>query len=145
MLLLFRAVSETDGTQLHLLNTDINSFDASCDDYPLFGDQIIDGKWNSVIQSCISDTFVVCVNEDVLFSLTLTAECEFHLIDYQNNEQINGGYSISDEIIKGSVSTIVFLIDGESIGEAVVAWPLEDDLCLIINGVVFKKKKNVKC
>ena len=51
---------------------------------------------------------------------------------------------ITDTINKGGISTIVFYIDGESIGEAVVAWPLEGDLCLVINGVVLNRKGRIK-
>jgi hypothetical protein len=110
----------------------------------LLGQLIGDELWSDTIEGCISDTFWVRVDEDILFSLTLTNSCEFFLIDYQSYEQINGEYSITDKVIKGSVCTIVFFINGEFIGEAIVAWPLEGDLCLIINDVVLRKRNKAK-
>lgn len=129
-----------DGTQQHLPSTDTNRF------YTQIGlDRLIsDELWSDTIEGCISDTFEVRVDEEILFSLALTSGCTFFLIDYQSYEQINGEYSITDEVIKGSISTIVFFINGQFIGEAIVAWPLEGDLCLIINDVVLKKKDNSK-
>lgn len=132
-----------DGTQRHRPNTGINQFD-QIDEYPSFVYLSNDVVWNDFAEGCISDTFVVSVNEEIMFSLTLTTDCEFFLMDYQSQEKINGGYSISDEIVKGGVSTISFFIDDETLGEAAAAWPLEDDLCLVINGVVFKKKNSTK-
>lgn len=67
-----------DGTQQHLLNTDTNQF------YTQIG---CNELWSDTIEGCISDTFVVRVDE---------------------------------------------------------AWPLEGDLCLIINDVVLKKNDNAK-
>lgn len=136
----FKAASETDGIQQHLQNTGINGFNPLIVEYPSFGDTIKSKTYNGILEPCISDTFVVYINEDILFSLTLTEDCKFILIDHQSNEQINGGYSILGKIIKGSMSTIIFSIDGESREEAILAWPVEDDLCLIIDGVTFRKK-----
>jgi hypothetical protein len=133
-----------DGTQLHQQNTGINHFNNSVSTHPSIDSTIQEDFWKGVVEGCISDTFWVCVNEEIEFSLILTSNCDFFLTDYQNNEKIYGGYSITDEINKGRMSTIVFYIDGETIGEALVAWPLEGDLCLIINGVVLKRKGNIK-
>ena len=144
MSLLFRAVSEMDGTQQHLPNIDINQFNIQIGEYPSFGYLSDDELWKDNVGNCISDTFVVNISEETLYSLTLTENCKFFLMDYHSYEQIHGGYSISDEIVRGGVSTISFFINDETIGEAVVAWPLEDNLCLIINGVVFRKKDGTK-
>lgn len=133
-----------DGTQLHHQNTGINHFTSSVSIHPSIDSTILEGFWEGVIEGCISDTFWLCVNEKIEFSLILTSNCDFFLTDYQTNEKIYGGYSITDTINKGGISTIVFYIDGESIGEAVVAWPLEGDLCLVINGVVLNRKGRIK-
>lgn len=129
-----------DGIRPHQPNTDINQPFTSVSEQPPFESRLGKELWNDTNDRCISDTFVVNLNTETLFSLSLTTSCEFFLTDHQSNEQINGGYSILDEITTGSVSTIIFFIDGESIGEAVLAWPLEDNLCLIINGVIFRKQ-----
>lgn len=129
-----------DGIQLHHPNTGINKHFTSVGENSSFEYLSHEETWIDTVGRCISDTFVVSINKEIVFSLTLTTNCDFFLTDYQSNERIYGRYIIFDEIIKGSMSTIVFFIDGESIGEAVLAWPLEDDLCLIINGVVFRKK-----
>ena len=129
-----------DGTQQHLPNIDTDQLYTQIG----LGQSISNEPWNDTIGGCISDTFVVCVDEEILFSLALTNICTFFLMDHQSYEQINGEYYINDEVIKGSISTIVFFINGEFIGEAIVAWPLEGDLCLIINDVVLKKKNNAK-
>ena len=128
----------------HQLNIGINHSYTSVSNHPSFESDFREETWKSPIDRCISDTFVVSLNEDILFSLSLTRDCIFFLTDYQSNEQVNGGYSILDEITIGSLSTIVFFIDGMSIGEAVLVWPLEEDLHLIINGVVFNKKEKSK-
>lgn len=119
------------GMQQHPQNTGISdtSQEKTCD---------------SCLKECFSGIFVVRVDEEVLFSLTLTTQCEFFLIDYQSYEQINGGYSITDKITKGSISTIVFSIEGEPFGEGIIAWPLENDLCIVINGVAFRKIDKTK-
>lgn len=129
-----------DGTQPHQPNIGINLPYTSVSKHPSFEDFSREETWSGIDDRCISDTFVVSLNEEILFSLSLTTDCEFFLTDHQSNEQINGGYSILNKITIGSVSTIIFFIDGEFIGEAVVAWPLEDNLCLIINGIVFRKQ-----
>lgn len=129
-----------DGTQQHLPNTDTNQFYTQIGLVQLISNEL----WKDTIEGCISDTFLVRVDEEILFSLALTNSCTFFLVDYQNYEQINGEYSITDKVIKGSMSTIDFYINGEFIGQAIVAWPLEGDLCLIINNVVLKKKDNAK-
>lgn len=144
MFQLFRAASETGGTPQHQLNTGINRFYTPFYNHSSFGNSTKEDAWNCIVEGCLSDTFAVFVDKEILFSLILTIDCEFLLLDYQSHEQIYGGYSISDKIIKGSVSTIDFFIEDEPIGEATIAWPLEDDLCLIINGVVFRKMNKTK-
>ena len=56
-----------DGTQLHLPNTDTDQFYTQIG----LGQSISNEPWNDTIEGCISDTFVVSVDEEILFSLVL--------------------------------------------------------------------------
>ena len=130
-----------DGMQLLQPNIGINQFDTAIGTYPLSGDLTSEEVWDESIEGCISDTFVVSVDEEIVFSLTLTESCKFFFVDYQSKEQINGGYSILNTVTKGGMSTIDFFINDGFVGEAIIAWPVEDGLCLIIDGIVLRKKK----
>ncbi|MBQ2188149.1 MAG: hypothetical protein II401_06280 [Bacteroidales bacterium] len=50
-----------------------------------------------------------------------------------------GTYSLSNEITKGGQASVSFYVDGEYQGGATLAWPMEQDMMLFMNGFTFNK------
>lgn len=75
--------------------------------------------------------------------ITFKSDGSFVMVEREGQEvepTVYGTYSLTDKIVRGQMSDINLYVNGEYIGGARLAWPLEEDMCLILDGYVFKKQ-----
>lgn len=88
---------------------------------------------------CIFGNFIAMEDWETIATLTLQPDCEFYLVNHQTNEDLEGTYTMSNEIKRGSTSDLTFYVNGRSIGGATLAWPTEAPMCVYLNGMKFEK------
>jgi len=88
---------------------------------------------------CIFGNFVAREEWETIATLTLQQNCEFYLVNHETNEDIEGGYTMSNDIKRGGTSQLTFYVNGKSIGSATLAWPTDEPMCVLMNGMKFEK------
>lgn len=97
---------------------------------------------SSTNQSCISGYFVAREDGDIIGTILLNSNCTFTIADIDGNEvtKTTGTYSIDGTVSRGQMADINFYVNGSFSGSARIVWPEEEDLCIILNGYLFRKE-----
>lgn len=92
--------------------------------------------------SCIAGYFVAREDGHMIGSLLLKSDCTFRLVERDGYDvtTTDGTYSIDGAVTRGQMADIYFYVNGSSAGSARIAWPEEEDLCIILNGYLFRKE-----
>lgn len=88
---------------------------------------------------CFFGNFIAREDWETIATLTLQQNCEFYLVNHKTNEDLEGEYTMSNDIKRGGTSDLTFYVNGRSIGGATLAWPTEGPMCVYMNGMRFEK------
>lgn len=89
--------------------------------------------------ACMSWSGKAYENGKVIASFSMTSDCKFVLVDYEYDEHHRGTYSMSNSIEKKGDEAIITLYSSDgSTGQAKIAWPLQQDICVIMDDLLFK-------
>lgn len=92
--------------------------------------------------NCISGYFVAREDGDIIGTILLNSNCTFTIVDIDgyNMTKTTGSYSIDGSVRRGQMADINFYVNGNFSGSARIVWPEEEDLCIILNGYLFRKE-----
>lgn len=79
------------------------------------------------------------VEDDWSCVITLKSNGSF-VMEEDGEPTVYGTYALSDRIERGGTVTIYLFVDDSEIGQGTLAWPLEDGLCILIEGAIFYKQ-----
>lgn len=88
---------------------------------------------------CIFGNFIAMEDWETIATLTLEQNCEFYLVNHQTNEDLEGTYTMSNDIKRGTTADLTFYVNGRSVGGATLAWPTGAPMCVYMNGMKFEK------